>query len=368
MIRNPLGFMQAEIAAFPELAHGKPATTGSISTFAKRVRSALRLIYQEQEILLFAALQWLFIGVAYFAWTQILGAIPDDVWRAIHQASEADDDGPAFLANTVLLIWSFLIIGLVSLPVGVLSGCMGAVYILRRTGQHSTIRRCLALASRRAWSLWIFHWIDGWITCEQIFERLPKKNQQSDPVGSAASEALYFAWKIGSAGIVPALLCGKSMVPAGKSSLGFLRSRFTQIATLRAGYALLCWVLGFGTYVLGVAALICFPDMWPDRSATGSKIEHFYVIAGFPLVIALAVVHLGLRPVYIIAISDLYVDYLAETKQQIDVNVADIKLGGVLSAGLALLAAVMFVVVIRDMLGITEMLATIIPATEVSSQ
>ena len=360
MIKNPFGVLTDEVAGLPELARGKPSTTGALSFFAGRVRSALDLIRQEPEILLFGALQWLIIGVGYVAWAQIFGVVPDEVWQAVRQASEAERQGVVLLANVAITVWSFFIVGLVALPIGMLSGCMGAAHILRRSGRQSTIRTCLSLASRSAWSLWAFHWIDGWITCQQILARLPKKNDQLDE--RIASEALYYAWKIGSAGILPALLCGSGIVSAGKSALGFLRKRFADIALLRSGYALVCWVLGIATYVIGVATLgYAAEPVASGRSVTGSALEQFIIIAGLPLLIAVAVLQLVIRPIYVIAISELYVDYMIETQQQVDLDSGVSRLGGAVAAGLALLAALVFVALFRDTLGITAYIATIIP-------
>lgn len=48
---------------------------GYVSQFSK----ALHLMMKEPEILLFLALQWLTVSIAYFVWSQFFNWIPDEV-------------------------------------------------------------------------------------------------------------------------------------------------------------------------------------------------------------------------------------------------------------------------------------------------
>jgi len=133
----------------------------------------------------------------------------------------------------------------------ILSGCMGAVYFLRSSGEESTVARCLKVVMPRASRLWIFHWADAAYTCYQILEHLPKKQDEgaSHPRRSRAlGEALYSAWKLGTAGVMPALLMGKSPVAAGKDSVLLVKDRLPDLALLRAGYSSICWGGGILAY------------------------------------------------------------------------------------------------------------------------
>src|SRR5690606_815471 len=104
-----------------------------------------RLIAAEREIVLFAALQWAVIGIAYVIWTQILDWIPDSVWE---EAARSDRETDFLLINLVLLGWSFLVVAVASYPISLLNAAMTAAHYLRSAGQTSTIARCLILAFR----------------------------------------------------------------------------------------------------------------------------------------------------------------------------------------------------------------------------
>ena len=94
----------------------------------------------------------------------------------------------------------FVCVGLVAYPLGLLTACMGASYMLRFCGRPSTIAECLKIVLPKSWTLWIFSWLDGWWTMERILERLPKKNDRTPLSVKLANEAVYQAWKISSMG------------------------------------------------------------------------------------------------------------------------------------------------------------------------
>ena len=77
-----------------------------------------------------------------------------------------------------------------------------ATHFLRKQGRESTVAACFRLVLPQSWSLWAFHWIDGWITVNQILDRLPRKNDRRTAAEKALSEALYYAWKLGVSGIL----------------------------------------------------------------------------------------------------------------------------------------------------------------------
>ena len=181
------------------------------------------------------------------------------------------------------------------------------------TRARSTVATCLKLVLPQSWPLWFFHWIDGWITTIQIVERLPKKDDYRSPIEIAAREALYYAWKLGSAGMLPSILTGNELIASGKNSIGFVKENFKHIAALRAGYSALCWIVGIGAYV-GAIGLLLLVDILPDGNEVYSHIYDFYLWMAVPIVIALSVVMLLLRPIYVLAMCDLYSDYL-ESKE-----------------------------------------------------
>ncbi len=303
----------------------------------------MKIIVQEREILVFSVLQWVSIGFGYFLWVQVLSWIPEEVWRS----TETSDSSSS--ADYVLIAWSFVIVGIVALPLGILNACVGAVHLLRRQGKPSTIAACLQVVLPRAWPLWVLSWMDSWITVNQILDRLPtKKEAGDDSANSAGREALYYAWKLGTIGVLPAILSGRGLIDAGKDSVLLVKSNVAGASLLRGGYSLVCWMVGGGTYV-GTAFLL---------NEKFSDIYDFYVWAGIPILLAAGLVVVLLRPIYTIACVDLYADYLHETNQSLVLPQPPTRLTSVIVAVVVLIAIVAAFVLFREQLGVAEMLST----------
>ncbi len=180
---------------------------------------------------MFGLLQWTAIGIGYLLWVQMLDWIPEEVWR-----DAAESDGSS-AADWILLAWSFVCVGVAAFPVGILTGCMGATHFLHKQGKPSTVATCLKLVLPHSWPLWIFHWADGWVTVNRILDRLPKKNDTRTAAQKALAETLYYAWKVGIAGVVPSIVTGKGLIQSGKNSVEFVKDNFIEVAKLRAGYS-----------------------------------------------------------------------------------------------------------------------------------
>ena len=183
-------------------AKPKVLSTENLSTFGSELGYAVKLIAQEKEIIFFAAMQWVTIAIAYLIWTQILDWIPDSVWD---QVSKDDNDIEFGLLNAVLLGWSFFVVAVASYPISIFNAAMTAAHYLRSSGQSSTIAKCLNLAFKNLGRLWVFITIDAWITVNAILDRMPRKRNNR----TALDELIYYAWKIGTMGVVPALVAGK---------------------------------------------------------------------------------------------------------------------------------------------------------------
>ena len=302
-----IGFVRDEIKELPGI-DAKPG--GGVRTFGSRVGYALSLGFKEKEIFVFGLLQWVAIGLAYLLWVQMLDWIPEEVWRS------AEDAEGASVVDWVLMGWAFVCVGVAAYPVGILTGCMGAAHFLHKQGRESTVAMCLKLVLPHSWSLWIFHWIDGWITVTQIMKRLPKKNDNRSLAQKALSEALYYAWKLGISGILPSILSGNSLVKSAKNSIVFVRDDFTEVAQLRAGYSVLCWVVGIGAYV-GAIFLIASTDIVPQGEEVYAHVYTFYFWMTVPIMIALAFVMLILRPIYVLALCDLYSEHLGRAGKKV---------------------------------------------------
>lgn len=330
----------------------KPGRGESIRGFFSRVRYVFLLIMQEKKIITFAIFQWTAIAVGYFLWVQMLDWIPAEVW----QSTEESDAGS--IADFVFLAWSFLCIGVVAFPLSIFSACMGAVYFLRRQGKPSTIASCLQIVLPKAWSLWIFQWIDGWITVKQILKRLPKKNDKTTPAQKALSESLYYAWKLGVIGIIPSLTTGRGLVESCKLSASLVRRKFAEVTVLRMGYSAICWVIGIAAYI-GVIVFFCvFDDLVPSGKEMNGHVYTFYFWAGVPTLIAVGVIQLFIRPIYLISSCDIFSDYLGEKQEKVMMPMSKSK--GI-SACVAFVVLVLILAIIflyRYDLGIMDMLAT----------
>ncbi len=286
-------------------------TGENFTEFFSRSAYAISLIVREKEIVLFSLLQWAAIALAYYVWVQILGWIPEEVW-------ESDSKIKDISINLAFLAWSVLCVALAAYPIGILTGAMGAAHFLREQGYPSTIAACLKLALPNSGKLWMFHTLDGWLTVNIILERLPKKRYFSPVVAAqrAVAEAIYYAWKVGTIGVPPALLTGKGLVEAGKESIALVKSKSWEVVKLRGGYSAVCWIIAIGAYIGSMAFFVYFPSPFD----AGHKIFSFYAWMGVPILVTVGVLNLFVRPIYVIASCQLYSDFLKEKGRSVELG------------------------------------------------
>lgn len=341
---NQLRFVRDEIKDIPEIEK-KPV--GGVSSFTSRIGYALSLGLKEKEIFFFALLQWAFVGLGYLLWVQVFDWIPEEVWRTAEESDQAS------IVDLILLAWSFVCVGVVAFPVGIFTACMGAAHFLHKQGRESTIASCLQLVLPQSWPVWAFHWLDAWVTVNQLFDRLPG-GKRKNPV---LKEALYYAWKLGISGILPSLVTGNSLIKSGKKSVVFVKDNFLEVAKLRAGYSALCWIVGIAAYIGGIAFFLTV-EVLPSESEIYDYVYNFYFLAAVPLMLALAAVMLLLRPIFVLALCDLYSEHLKEQGQEIDLpaNPRSSTSALVVFGCLCLLLAVVYL--FRSELGLVDMLST----------
>jgi hypothetical protein len=270
------------------------------SAMRQDVTYAVRLMMQEKEILLFAALQWLVIGIAYLMWTQVLDWIPDSVWAEV--ARDASDKGGTSTdwANLAIWGWSLLVIATAAYPLALLNASIVASHYLKSSGQASTVPACLNLASKNLGRVWLFTALDALITAGAILDRLPSKKRRKR---TAVEEAAYYAWKIATIGALPSLVSGKTFVDSANESVWLLEDQPVRAIGIRMGYSLICWIIGVLAYVGAIVTFIMF-----GSSPTGENwVYHGYVLVGAPIFVAIGIVSL-IRPVFVLAISKLYTD------------------------------------------------------------
>lgn len=275
-----------------------PGYFGSIGSFFTSIAASLRFIFTEKENIVFALLQWATIALVYFIWTQGLSWVPEEIWK---------NDTENTAANIILLVWSLACVGLAAFPLGILTACMNASCLLRFQNKESTFTDCMKAAFSRAGTLWIFSWIDGWWTVKRILERLPKKNDHTSRAVKYERELLYQLWKMISLGFIPALLYGRSFKDACKDSLFLLKKRFLPLIKLRLGYSFVCWIVGIGCYA-GTVLFFCYMDKMPDEY----DIYSWYFYAGLPLILALLIIMILFRPLYIISACRIYINYACD--------------------------------------------------------
>ena len=347
-IFNQIAFIKDEIRDIPGIDK-KPE--GGVHTFFSRVGYALALGFKEKEIFVFGLLQWAAIAFAYLLWVQMLDWIPEEVWR-----STKDSDSGS-IADWVLLAWSFVCVGIAAFPVGILTGCMGAAHFLHKQGRESTVAACLKLVLPQSWPLWGFHWIDGWITVNQILDRLPSEDDNRTPAEKALSEALYYAWKIGVAGVLPGILTGNGLIAAGRRSVYFVKANFLDVAKLRTGYSSLCWLIGIGAYI-GTIFLFLMIDIAPGEDEIYGHIYTFYFWAAIPILISVGIIMLFLRPIYVLTLCDLYSDHLESKGFEPDLPDNPSRGTSALVAFCLLCILVAIAYIFRNELGIVDMLST----------
>lgn len=344
-VLNIIDFVRDGIKDIPDIDK-KPS--GGIGNFRSRIGYGISLGLKEKEIFFFGLLQWVSIGIGYLLWVQMLDWIPEEVWRS---AAESDEGS---IADWILLAWSFVCVGVAAFPVGILTGCMGATHFLHKQGRESTVATCLKLVLPQSWSLWSFHWIDGWITVNQILDRLPKKGGRKNPV---LSETLYYAWKLGVSGVLPSIVTGNNLIKSGENSVFFVKDNFVEVAKLRAGYSALCWIVGVGSYV-GAILFFMAMDIAPEGDEIYGHIYTIYFWAAVPILIAIAIIMLVLRPIFVLALCDLYSDYLNEKGVEIDLPENPAKSTSAIIAFGCLCIIMAVVYMYRVELGVVDMLST----------
>lgn len=300
--REALGSARKEAREIFDKTGIKPKVLSAenFSTFRGELGYACKLIFEEKEIIFFAALQWLVVGLAYAIWTQVLDWIPDRVWDEVGKSKDNDNKVAFTLLNLVLLGWSFLVVAVASYPISLLNAAMTTVHYLRSAGHTSTIARCFNLAFKNLGRLWVFSTIDAWVTVNAIVDRLPRKRGNR----TALDEFLYNAWKIGTIGVVPALVAGKGYLEATKDSVSLLANKPTRAIGIRMGYSLICWIIGVAAYVGGFYCFVTFHD----RANKVNEVYNFYFLMAVPVFIAVGVTSVLVRPFYLVMVSKLYTD------------------------------------------------------------
>lgn len=283
-----------------------------VGDFFSNISDVCKLLRAEPEIIMFVLIEWAVICFAYLAWVNVLQWIPDSVWNAIDH-DDSSQRANFDLLNLIMLGWSIVIICAASFPIGLCNAAIVVAHNLRACGESSNFYKCLGIASLHIGRIWLFSSLDAWITVQAILRRLPKKRGRSF---SAVDELLYYAWKIATLAVVPALVNGKDFIGAGKDSITLLKSHPTRVLGLRLGYSGVCWIIAILSYILAVVYYIYF-----GGEHSPHWIYHFYVMMAVPLFISIGIISVLIRPFFLLGTAKLYTDYI-ETKTETEKDIA----------------------------------------------
>ncbi len=329
----------------------KPGKIDSLKEFIMYYVYSWKLMFKEKELFLFIFLQWISVALGYYLFVMMLYWIPEEVWRSTENSRKGS------IADIVLFLWMFVCIGAAALPLGIFSSCMAVVYMLQLENKSSTIAACLKIVLPRAWSLWLFHWMDGYITVKQIIERLPKRDDRTPVEKKVRGEIFYYLWKISTMGILPNLITGRGIKDTAKNTIGMIKENAMEMIMVRIGYSVFCWIVAVSTYVWGIFNYGWIKDTFFPGDLH-STVSAFYFYAGIPMLFSVAIIQLFIRPAYILAISDIYGLYIYGKGEEIfDQNPPSAAISAIVS--FLVLCLIMFTVYLyRFELGIMDMLAT----------
>jgi hypothetical protein len=276
--------------------------------------------------------------------------IPEEVWRS----TENSDGGS--IADLVLSAWMFVCIGVVAMPLGVFSSCMAVVHMLHFDNKPSKIADCLRVVLPRMWSLWLFHWMDGHITMNQIIDRMCN-DKNTTASQKALKEFLYYVWKIATMGILPNLITGRNITDTVKNTIGMVKENAMEMLIIRTGYSIFCWIVAITTYAWGILNYGWMMETFFPEDLHTTTAE-FYFYAGIPVLFSVAIIQLFIRPAYILAITDVYGRYISSKGEEIlDQNPTPAAISAIIA--FLILCLMMFAVYLyRYEWGIMDMLAT----------
>lgn len=304
--------IKKEIYNISGIGYSLPRIEDAIIYFWMWARYAVKIIFLEKGLITFSLLQLLCIIIGYYLWVHIIGWIPEEIWE-----SAVDSDKIFIAVAIILILWSFVCIGVIAFSTVILSACIGVFHILHKIGKKPTMAACLKIVLPNAWSLWIFSWIDVFWSVKGFFHRLPGGEDDRSEPEIAYDIVLYYAWKIGTIGISPALVTGRGLSDAGKHSINIVKYKLKDVAALRLGQSVLCWIVGILAFIGSIFFFTIFPDLVKWEQGVASEMFRIHFWLGVPLIISVGVVILFLRPVYVISSFDMYSDYLKEKDEEV---------------------------------------------------
>ena len=185
---------------------------------------------------------------------------------------------------------------LILLLEGVFNGAMGAATYLHAEGRPVTVGAALNIAKQQSPTIWKFRII------QSIFLSLTARRKNEGIFSSLAKQALRQAWMFGTAGMMPAILNGRSLLEAVKRSIEFLKITPVKVISLILVKQLISSALVIGMF--GIGYLVFSTEFIP-------------LIVFIPV---LFIILLSIQPVYISILYMLYVCFLKEKKYPLEIT------------------------------------------------
>lgn len=276
----------------------------NLPMFFKEAGHALRLILREPEVLLFATLQWATLALTYMMWTGIFGWVPSYWFGAAMQSGVSSAVALAFGSAVFIIVWTAVIFVLTAYPLSLFNAAMVAAHFLRHADQRSTVWRCLTLAAHSASRLWLFTMIDALKSIAGFLSQLPRRRPWLNLPVSREDLPSYYAWKIGTMMMVPALVAGRDYRAAAKDSLYLLYDKPSRTVNTRMGYAMLCGIFGVTTFIAAPILLLVLTSgsYWPYRSLA---------ISAGTFLLTFGVITVLLRPLFLVIAANHYTEAVA---------------------------------------------------------
>lgn len=286
----------------------KALSVRNITTFFSKLRYSIVLTFQEKEIIVLAILQWLFVIIACILWTKGFAFIPDELWQRTGESIV--DDGNKAKSLLIIILWSLTILIIVNYPISICSAAIIASQYLKHSNQESTIAKCIAIALRSSGRIWFFTFIDAWITCETIIARRKRR------VYSGA-KYLYYAWKISTAPVLPALVAGKTFFEATKDSFTILKKHPLQLIGIRMGYSFTCWIVAIACYI-GIFYLL--GTLGKEAGTIPHYIYNSYLLIVLPIFFSIFIVSVIVRPHFLIMMAKLYNEVITQDNEAVNIE------------------------------------------------
>lgn len=306
---NTFRISARHLAEMQAIIHPPRSLTG-LRHFLSYYRDSLRLILQEPEILLFVFLQWIVIALGCYVFLLGLHSIPEDTWDMMQNYRSGSRKGNPFWY--LIAFWTLMCAAIAAPLINTLSSCIPAVHILRCEGRSSTIFACLQLVIPRLGTLWALRLLDISIS----LKRLLGGNKQVSGNWHIPEKWFYRAWKVTAMSALANLVAGRSIRQAALNTVEMADDYAQHMCAIRIGYVSLCWAVGLTTYA--VAALNYQVILNFVLSHGQSQFMANALMAlGAPAIIAVMVIQLLIKPVYLLALSDVFVRYVVEKNERI---------------------------------------------------